>query len=612
MNCEQVKELLSPYLDSALAQEERRTVVTHLAHCAECNRVLADFQNFDTLLARMPRIGPDAALRERIFSSPAYFELTGTSGALDRRAQPTAPQQRVQSGAHPHLVALPARDPDQQPSAYRGAGETARKGSKQQRNRGGWGQRVMQVVIAATVLLTLGVGGFIGWNLWLKQTTMANNSGGITPPAALQQGPIAAGTRFVFLRNGALWSAPTDGGDGVRRLTTAQSVVATSWTVRPALVGRHAGNLVAYIDLQQGFVHTIRSDGQNDTVIRQPLFQPGQGLQWQTTTGATIRDSLTWSKDGSMLAFIAAPRGVPQLYVYMPGTREIRQVTLPMPGAVTHPVWSPDNVRLAFEVQANGNVYLLDYNIQASGVLTLSTVSERPGNTVLSLDWSPNTAIPALTWSIGGAGHVHSIWTQRVGVAQNIGPSLLASGDYLEAQYSQNGSGGTGSWLLVAGNPVGTVVTLNLAGGIEKVTAGQHISNAQWSPDGLSIGYFTALASGSGTYHVVNTLTGIDTLIAKGVVTTPSPAWSSDGSHLVYSTGTRTLIVDLQKPATARALKQQGMVTAFSWSATDPTRLVLVQSNGQQGIYLIDTQRYTSLQLDKGTIQGPLQWTEIP
>src|SRR5450755_4377260 len=129
MNCEQVKELLSPYLDNALAQEERRTVVTHLAHCAECNRVLADFQHFDTLLARMPRISPDAALRERIFSSPAYFELTGTSGALNRSAQPTAPQQRVQPTAHPHLVALPARDPNQQPTASRGAIDTARKGS---------------------------------------------------------------------------------------------------------------------------------------------------------------------------------------------------------------------------------------------------------------------------------------------------------------------------------------------------------------------------------------------------------------------------------------------------------------------------------------------------
>ncbi len=610
MNCEQVKELLSPYLDNALAQEERRTVVAHLAHCAECNKVLTDFQHFDTLLTRMPRIAPDAALRERIFSSPAYLELIGTSGALDRRAQPTVPQQRLQPNAHPHLVALPGRDPDKQPS--RGEGETTRKGSRQRKVRGAWGQRVMQVVIAATVLLTMGIGGFIGWNLWQKQTTVANNSGGITPPAALQQGPIPAGTRFVFLRNGVLWSAPTDGGDGVRRLTTAQSIVGTSWTVRPALVGRHAGNMVAYIDLKQGFVHTIRSDGQNDTVIRQPLFPSGQALQWQTTTGSTIRDSLTWSQDGSMLAFIAAPRGVPQLYVYMPTTGEIRPVTLPMPGAVSRPVWSPDSVRLAFEVQANGNVYILDYNIQTRGVLTLSTVPENPGDAVLSLDWSSNTAIPALTWSIGGARQVHSIWTQRVGIAENVGPSLLINGDYLEAQYSPNGNGGMGSWLLVAGNPAETVFTLNLVGSIEKVTAGQQISGAQWSPDGLSIGYFAALASGSGTYHVVNTLTGADMLIATGVVSNPAPAWSSDGNHLAYNTRTHTLIVDMQKPTIAQTLKQQGIVTAFSWSTAGPARLVLVQSNGQQGIYHADTQHYTSLQLDKGTIQGPIQWTVIP
>ena len=471
---------------------------------------------------------------------------------------------------------------------------------------------MLQVVIAATVLLTLGVGGFIGWNLWQKQITVANNANGITPPAALQQGPIPAGTRFLFLRDGALWSASADGGDDVRRLTAAQSTVATSWTVRPALIGRYAGNMVAYIDLQQGYVHTIRSDGQNDTVIRQALFQPGQALSWKTATGAAILNSLTWSKDGSMLAFIAAPRGIPQLYVYMPGTGEIRQITLPMPGAVSRPVWSPDSVRLAFEVQANGNVYILDYNIQTRGVLTLSTVTQRPGDTVLSLGWSSNTAIPALTWSIGSTGYVHSIWMQRVGEVGNAGPVLLTSGDYLEAQYSQNDRSGMGSWLLVAGNTTETMVTLNLAGGLERVTTGQQISDAQWSPDGLSIGYFATLASGSGTYHVINTLTGVDTLIATDVMTNPAPTWSHDGSHLAYSTGTHTLIMDMQKPGKAQMLKQQGMVTAFSWSVTDPAQLVLAQEGAQQGIYLVDTQHNTSLQLDKGTIQGPMQWTEIP
>ena len=43
MNCEQVKELLSPYLDNVLAEEERRSVSAHIEICPECNALLADF-----------------------------------------------------------------------------------------------------------------------------------------------------------------------------------------------------------------------------------------------------------------------------------------------------------------------------------------------------------------------------------------------------------------------------------------------------------------------------------------------------------------------------------------------------------------------------------------
>jgi anti-sigma factor RsiW len=70
MNCEQVKESLSAYLDDALAPEEKRTIATHLETCSECNAMLADFRRFDTLLHQLPRVSPGAGLRQRIFSSP--------------------------------------------------------------------------------------------------------------------------------------------------------------------------------------------------------------------------------------------------------------------------------------------------------------------------------------------------------------------------------------------------------------------------------------------------------------------------------------------------------------------------------------------------------------
>ena len=76
MKCEQVKESLSAYLDSQLVLEEREAIATHLQTCTECSNVLVDFRYFDTLLSRLPRVEPNALLRQKIFSSAEYQEIT--------------------------------------------------------------------------------------------------------------------------------------------------------------------------------------------------------------------------------------------------------------------------------------------------------------------------------------------------------------------------------------------------------------------------------------------------------------------------------------------------------------------------------------------------------
>jgi len=42
MNCEQIKELLSAYLDDTLAPNERQAVLQHLSTCEECRAILDD------------------------------------------------------------------------------------------------------------------------------------------------------------------------------------------------------------------------------------------------------------------------------------------------------------------------------------------------------------------------------------------------------------------------------------------------------------------------------------------------------------------------------------------------------------------------------------------
>ncbi len=622
MNCEQVEELLSAYLDNALALEERLAVATHLQGCSHCSTILADFQRLDALLSQQPRVSPDPALRNRIFSSSEYLELTGTFDSSIGHSHDTGSRRSIRrdTPGRPQLVAIPG-------GRSRSSSELEPPSLEQhpamlpiRRRRSNWGLRVMQVAIAAIILLTIGVGGLIGWNIWSQQAHTGITAGAITPPAGgpQQAGPLPAGMRFVFLRGGTLWSAPADGSTQIRRLTADAITVAANWVVSPALPGRAAGDRLAYIDLQKALLHTIRSDGQSDTIISQALLKTGvqPSSVWDTDTGMAILNSLAWSKDGSMLAFVADPKGtgLTNLYIASMDTGTVQMVPVPIKGSASHPVWSPDGVRLAFQLSYDGGVSILDYNTQNHGLLTITDSST--SDTLLDLDWSPDVNAPAITWSMGVIGHVHSIWIRHVGAGGATEPQLLTTGDYAQAIYSRMGHGGVGSWLLLtsmAGRPADLWrLDVPPRTGLVRLTAGKQVSFAQWSPDGTQVDYFDAISAGVGAFHVVNVTTGIDTLIASSVADEPAPAWSVDSQQLAYSTGKQTVVVNVQASKKTFSLKLRGSASALIWSATSPHQLVVALSDGQQGIYLVDTQQNTSLQLDKQDISGPIEWTEIP
>jgi anti-sigma factor RsiW len=367
MTCEQVEELLSAYLDNALASEERREVAAHLRQCSHCNAILADFRRFDALLSQMPRVSPDSSLRERIFS-----ELTGTDdgGATEDSTLPRVPARLSLSDKRnrPQLIAIPGgRSTAPRVSAHSDTQKYKRVSpSKRQRRRG---LITTLVAVAAVIAVMLGFGGVIALHPWTQQT-QAVDIGAITPPAAQQSGgPLSAGLRYVFLRNESLWSTLADGSSQAERLTPDSVVVSSNWVVSPPLPGRSAGDRIAYIDLQTAYVHTIRSDGQQDTVVKQPLLKAGvvPASIWDTDTGMAILNGLEWSKDGSMLAFVADPTGTGQtrLYIFFTETCMVQMVPITSKGSISHPVWSPDGVRLAFELAANGVVWNYDISPKA-------------------------------------------------------------------------------------------------------------------------------------------------------------------------------------------------------------------------------------------------------
>ncbi len=379
--------------------------------------------------------------------------------------------------------------------------------------------------------------------------------------------------------------------------------------------------MLAYIDLQKAFVHIIRSDGQQDTIIKQPLLKAAiqPASVWDTDTGATILNSLAWSNDGSMLAFVADPTGTGQtrLFIYSTETGMTQMVPLSAKGSISHPVWSPDGIRVAFELVNNGSVSIFDYNTQNHGLLTITnSLDSQVGDTVLSFNWSPSLDEPSITWSVGVVGHVHSLWVRRVGVGGANAPSRLLGGDYVQAIYSRNGDNGIGSWLVVTSvaGRAGDLLRIDVVpgSGFVRLTSGKQVNFAQWSTDGIHVDYLDALSSGVGTFHVVNILTDVDSLIATSVVNDPVPTWSTDGQELVYSTGTRVGIVNLQAGNGTLFLKLNGVASSFAWSVTSSHQLVVALRDMSQGIYMVDTLHNTSLQMDKLGASGPIEWTEIP
>jgi len=154
-----------------------------------------------------------------------------------------------------------------------------------------------------------------------------------------------------------------------------------------------------------------------------------------------------------------------------------------------------------------------------------------------------------LTWSLGSAGHIHSLWTQPAGAPGTSGPLAIAQGDYTQAIYTQNGCAGSGCWLLVSthsslSSDLSSVNVTN--GATASLTNGKQVIAAQWSPNGQYINYLDRESGAAGMLHVIDTLTGSDTALASDITSTSTPTWSPDSQQIAYSNGTHVLIVNVQ------------------------------------------------------------------
>src|SRR5205085_5950368 len=138
----------------------------------QCSAILAEFRRNDALLSQLAPVIPDPALRERIFSSPEFLELTGT---FDTRGEaqedwtvPRLPSKypRRDTPGRPHLVAIPGGRSTSPNPAVTPPAHTPLPASQRRKAGGKRGLRGPLVAMVAAMLVALGIGGLLSLNLW--------------------------------------------------------------------------------------------------------------------------------------------------------------------------------------------------------------------------------------------------------------------------------------------------------------------------------------------------------------------------------------------------------------------------------------------------------------
>jgi len=70
MNCRQIENLLSPYLENDLSQEKKILVENHIKKCPQCSELLSFMREAKTSLAEMPEFEVSPSLRKKLYKIP--------------------------------------------------------------------------------------------------------------------------------------------------------------------------------------------------------------------------------------------------------------------------------------------------------------------------------------------------------------------------------------------------------------------------------------------------------------------------------------------------------------------------------------------------------------
>ncbi len=232
-------------------------------------------------------------------------------------------------------------------------------------------------------------------------------------------------------------------------------------------------------------------------------------------------------------------------------------------GATMIPVWSPDSGRVAFTCSESLHGVSVVMVAAADGSRQFSVPAE-PTQADSWPTWSPESdhlafARRDLNLRFGDPGHV-ALWTAEVTPTAATDPRLLVSGEHA-AGYPRWSPVGD-EFLFVELDELSfrpTLKTVSVGTGATRLLyappADRNVSlyYAAWSPDGGAV----ALPVGDGLHdsvlHVIDVATGSSVAVSPADRLALAPAWSPDGSRLVFDVTSLNAEAPLHRLATAAA-----------------------------------------------------------
>lgn len=379
----------------------------------------------------------------------------------------------------------------------------------------------------------------------------------LTTTESVTDGNSTAASYFIYPKtDGSLWRT-TGQGQPVLLAPATEPNVSLPWAASPD------GRTVAYVSgvgvwdysppgvKPQLAVWMVGADGSNRRKIQDLLpprkmdTTPGGGDEFDLLPSLIVDQTLEWSPDGSLLAFVSAHERMEggDLYVATPGG-SIRRITN-TPQLERGPMWSPDSLRVAYYTASgfgsgvawadlglgvsrrDGGKPLLvknSFNLSVGGQASImhSFVWTGPDAIVVELQAAPTGGSEIQTLTVSTGKTVTLLSSKEAGIGlmswSEVGKRLAITGTPPD-QVGILGAGKPGVYIWQPGKTRALQIT------------GEPVETFGWSPRGDALMYVVPQGGHEPGMYVWSAASGKAKRIVAGDV--GNPGWSPDGQNLL-------------------------------------------------------------------------------